>query len=426
MIIQNYPKLSKDGLKKIVLQILETGLAAAMPQKPLKKIIKRNKIIIGKKIIRLSKYENVYVVAFGKAADLMTMVVNSLTSIKGGFIVIPQSSKSVIKNAKFRIFQSGHPIPNQASMRAAKTILKFIQTRKKNEFVIFLVSGGASSLLSLPQGITLKDKIQITTQLLPSGLTIQELNCVRKHLSKIKGGALIKDMQCDGISLVMSDVMGDDLFSIASGTTYYDNTKFEDALKIIKKHGLQLKIPTRVLDRLQAGSLGKLTENPRKSKIKNHIILSNCNCLKAMTKKANQLGFSTQSVSISGDVKDAARKLASLVPKRKNSCLIFGGETTVRVTGMGKGGRNQELVLRILNKIQKTKQNLIVASIGTDGIDGNTKYAGAIAENVFIKPDEIKLYLKKNDSSSFFRKHGGRIKTGYTHTNLMDIGLIVN
>ena len=425
LIIQNYSKLANTQKKKTALKILEAGLRAAMPENSLKRFVKSKKIKIGKNVINLSKYDNIYLVAFGKAADSMAKTVNSIINIKRGFIVIPKGSKPVIKNKKFRVFRSGHPVPNQTSLLAAKTILKFLQKRKKKDYVIFLVSGGTSSLLALPDEISLSDKIQVTNQLLQSGATIQELNCVRKHLSKIKGGKLIENMQCDGASLVMSDVIDDDLSSIASGTTYYDNTTFSNAQKIIKKYNLQRKLPKKVLNRLRYGSLGKISETPKKPKIKHQIIASNHICIKAMSKKSKQLGKTVRTITLSGDVKYAASRLFSLLPKKENACVIFGGETTVHVMGKGKGGRNQELVLHILKKMKKTKQNFVAASLGTDGIDGNTKYAGAIIENIITTQNEINSYLKKNDSSSFFQKHRGLIKTGHTHTNLMDIGLIL-
>src|SRR3990170_1137866 len=257
MIIQNYSDLAKDRGKINALKILTAGLESAMPKN---------------------------------------------------------------KNHRFQIFQAGHPTPDKTSVRAARYILKFLHQRNKDELVIFLVSGGSSALLALPDGITLNDKIRFTKELLVSGATIQELNCVRKHLSKIKGGRLIEGMKCDAVSLVISDVMGDDLSSIASGTTYFDKTKFADALKILKKP--------------------------------HHIVLTNRDCLQAMQKKSKQLGVSFKTISISGDIAKATSKLVSLIPKKKNSCIIFGGETTVKVKGSGKGGRNQELVLRILEKIQ--------------------------------------------------------------------------
>jgi hydroxypyruvate reductase len=426
MIIQNYKELATNFRKKRALDILEEGLQAAKPEKFLKKIVKPNKIVIGKKSLKLSKFENVYLVSFGKAADSMASTINSLLRIKRGIIVIPQGTKSQIKHKKFQIFSAGHPIPNNASLKAAKTIMQFLHKRKKGEFVIFLVSGGGSSLLSLPSKITFNEKTQVTKQLLKSGATIHEFNCVRKHLSLIKGGMMIANLACDCIALVMSDVGNNDLSSISSGCTYYDKTTFKDAQKVIKKYNLKKKVPKNVLKRLHEGSIGMINETPKKSRIKNQIIATNKDCLKEMVKKAKQLGYNPKIVNISGDVNAAAKKLVKLIPKRKNSCIILGGETTVRVTGKGKGGRNQELVLRIFKNIQKTKQDLVISTLGTDGIDGNTKHAGAIIENFSLSNNKINNYLKQNDSNSFFKKYGGLIKTGPTHTNLMDIGIILN
>jgi len=425
MIIQNYSALKKDSNFSKVLQILIAGLDSAMPQKELGKILNSKQIRIGRKLIKLKNYDSIYLVAFGKAANSMAKAVSSNVKIKKGIVVVPKGTKSIIKNKKFKIFKAGHPTPDKTSVQAAKSILKFLTKRNKDELVIFLVSGGSSALLALPDGITLNDKVNVTKQLLVSGATIQELNCVRKHLSQIKGGRLVQGIHCEAVSLIMSDVLGDELSSIASGITYYDNTKFANALKIIKKYRLQNKISKSVLDRLRLGTSGKIPETPKKSKIPHQIILTNNDCIKSMKNKSKQLGISFKTLIISGDVAKAASKLVLNIPKKKNSCIIFGGETTVKVTGNGKGGRNQELMLRILEKTQKTKQDVIIAALGTDGIDGNTKYAGAITKNITVKQKEIESYLNKNNSNSFFKKYGGLIKTGYTHTNLMDIGLIL-
>ncbi|MEE9241579.1 MAG: glycerate-2-kinase family protein, partial [Nitrosopumilaceae archaeon] len=196
--------------------ILEAGLDAAKPKISIEKFVK------GK--IKLKQYQNVYLVAFGKAADSMTKAVDSITKIKGGIIVMPKGSRSLVTSKKFQIFKAGHPLPDQISIRAAKTALQFVESRSKNDFIIFLVSGGSSALMIFPNGINLNEKISLTKQLLKSGATIQEINCIRKHLSKVKGGRLVQNMKCGAIALVMSDVLGDDLSSIASGMTYYDKT----------------------------------------------------------------------------------------------------------------------------------------------------------------------------------------------------------
>ena len=415
MIIKNFNKLSKNQKKKTALLILEAGLDAAKPKISIEKFVK------GK--IKLKQYQNVYLVAFGKAADSMTKAVDSITKIKGGIIVMPKGSRSLVTSKKFQIFKAGHPLPDQTSVRAAKTALQFVESRSKNDFIIFLVSGGSSALMSFPNGINLNEKISLTKQLLKSGATIQEINCIRKHLSKVKGGRLVQNMKCGAIALVMSDVLGDDLSSIASGMTYCDKTTFKDALKIIKKYNLGTKIPKKVQTILKKGVSKKIPETPKRSKFKHVIIANNSQCLESMKKISKKFKISTKSITISGDVKQVATNLARLAPKKKKSVLIFGGEPTVIVKGKGKGGRNQEFVLRLIAKLQNSKRNYIIASIGTDGIDGNTKYAGAISEN--ITKTSVKSYLKKNNSNSYFKKHGGLINTGYTHTNLLDVGVIL-
>ena len=425
MLIQNYSTLAKDPSIVKVLRILDTGLQSAMPQEALKNFFKSRIININGKRIDLSKYDSIYVVSFGKAANSMTKTVNSVLKIKKGIIVVPKGTHSIIKNKKFQIFKSGHPLPNKTSVRASKSILNFLKQRNAQELVIFLVSGGSSALLALPDGISLDEKIKLTKQLLASGATIQEMNCVRKHLSQIKGGRLVKGIKCDAISLVRSDVLGNDLSSIASGITYFDKTKFSTALKIIKKYKLENKISKSVIQRINQGYEGKIPETPKKTKIPHKIILSNSNCIQTMENKSKQLGFTYKIISISGDVEKAANKIISNIKNKKNYCIIFGGETTVQVKGKGNGGRNQELVLRILLKTQKLKHEIIISSLGTDGIDGNTKYAGVITKNIKVNPQEIKSYLNANDSNSFFKKYGGLIKTGYTQTNLMDIGLVL-
>jgi glycerate 2-kinase len=426
MIIHNVSKINKGSKHSKALAILNSGLESAMPQKKLYKIINKNEIKLGEtKKIYLKNYNSIYLIAFGKAADSMAKAVCQKLKIKKGVVVIPKGTQSLIKNKKIKLFKSGHPLPDKTSVSSAKYIRKFLEKRTKCELVIFLVSGGSSALLAWPDGISLTDKVKVTQTLLNSGATIQEMNCVRKHLSKIKGGKLVEGINCDSVSLIVSDVLGDDLSSIASGTTYFDNTKFSQALKIIKKYNLQKKIPKSIVRQLKLGLRGNIKETPKKTKIPHHIILSNHHCVEAMQKKSRHLGISSKSLIISGDVCKAANKLVSIIKKKKNFCLIFGGETTVKVIGEGKGGRNQELVLHILNKVQKIKKEIIISSVGTDGIDGNTKSAGVITKNFIVSQKEIKSYLKNNDSNSFFKKYGGLINTGYTHTNLMDVGLIL-
>jgi len=425
MIIQNFKDLATSDKKKDCLEILEAGLQAANPENIIPKYVTPNEIKIGNKSINIEKYSNIYSVAFGKAGDTMTRALNAIIPIKSGIVVIPKGSKSRIKGKKFQIFNSRHPKPDQTSVKAAKEVMKFVQNKRSDELIIFLVSGGGSSLLAMPNEITLDDKIHVTTVLLKSGATIQEFNCIRKHLSKIKGGKLVENMKCQGVGLIMSDVEGDDLSSIASGTTYIDDTTYADALKIIEKYKIKWKMPDEVLQTLENGKIKENLETPKKAKIENYIIANNNDCLEAMQRKAKEIGYEVCIMQVFGDIKAAVTKILENISENQKTCLIFGGETTVRVLGKGMGGRNQELVLRILKNTQKSKK-IVIASIGTDGIDGNSVFAGAITENVKIDLDVMKEFLKNSDSGRFFQKQKGNIVTDFTHTNLMDIGVILN
>jgi len=424
MIIQNYEDLATSEKKRDCLEILEAGLKAADPENILVKFVTPEEIKINGKILRLEEFSSIHTVAFGKAGDSMTRALNEIISIKSGIIVIPKGSKSKIKGKKFQIFNSGHPQPDQTSIKAAKEVVKFLQNRREKELVIFLVSGGGSSLLAIPDDITLEDKIYVSNLMLKSGATIQEFNCIRKHLSKIKGGKLVENMKCHGIGLVMSDVEGDDLSSIASGTTYMDNTTFLDALNIINKYKLKSKIPLEIQQRFEDGFKGKIPETLKKAKIENYIIANNKDCLKAMESKANELNYKVKTIQVFGNIKDATRTIMDNISEEQKSCLIFGGETTVEVIGKGSGGRNHELVLRILKNSQNLKK-LVISSIDTDGIDGTTFFAGAITDNLKIDESVIKEFLKNSDSGRFFEKQKSSIRTNFTHTNLMDIGVIL-
>jgi glycerate 2-kinase len=423
MIIQNFEELATTDKKKECLEILEAGLQAANPENIISKYVTPNEIKINGKVVNVEKYSSIYSVAFGKAGDSMTRALNAIIPVKSGIIVIPKGSKSRMRGKKFQIFNSRHPEPDQTSVKAAKEVMKFVQNKRSDELIIFLVSGGGSSLLAMPDDITLEDKVHVTNVLLKSGATIQEFNCIRKHLSKIKGGKMVENMKCHGVSLVMSDVEGDDLSSIASGTTYMDDTTYADALEILNKYKIRWKMPQEVLDLLEKGK-NESMETPKKAKIENFVIASNKDCLEAMKEKAEKIGYKVNTMEIFGDIKEAVTKILEKISEDEKTCIIFGGETTVKVLGKGMGGRNQELVLRLLKNTQKSKK-IVIASMGTDGIDGNSVFAGAITENVKVDLNTMKEFLKNSDSGRFFQKQKGSIVTDFTHTNLMDIGVIL-
>lgn len=480
--------IASDSRREDCLRIIESGMNAANPASFVSAYLKYDVICTSDKnvITNLDKYSTIHTVAFGKASDTMTQAANSILKdrLTSGIIILPKGVKSVIKGKKFRIFNARHPIPDQTSVKAAKESIKFLQARRDCELVIFLISGGGSSLCALPDGVTLGEKIHVTNLLLKSGATIQEMNLVRKCLSGVKGGKLAKYLKCDGIGLLMSDVQtdsddkNDEISNIASGPTVtsnvikndmksYDNEnkQYQDALNILEKYKLTKKSGHTVIDILrqkaqhknkwptdanasQNTTTVKHTDDSQKYNnhmIGNYIVARNSDCINKMIETGKKLGYSVADVSpihISGDIKKAADIIYAAILQNENKCIIFGGESTVKVLGDGKGGRNQELVLRLLKKTQKIKYydqkkkcNIIIASAGTDGVDGNSIYAGAMTCNDQTDIDSINDAIKKSDSCGFFEKrrknkNGGvippsHIRTGPTHTNLMDIGLIL-
>ncbi|MGH2613107.1 MAG: DUF4147 domain-containing protein [Rhabdochlamydiaceae bacterium] len=334
MIIKNFKQIATTANKKLALSIVERGISGALPNFSLEKIVHQNFLQVGRKKISLEGYGHIYTIAIGKSADLMTSVVDSLTRVHGGMIVMPDTTRSMVWKKKFAVVRSSHPVPTVKSIIAAKKITKFLKSLEATDYVIFLISGGASSLVSLPDGVSLKDKQLVTRLLLRSGANIREINCVRKHLSKVKGGRLVEFLGCNAVSLVMSDVVGDDLSVIASGITYCDKSTFCYAKKILIKYHLKKMIPKPVWARIILGTKGIIPETPKKPKIQNYIIHTNRNCVDLMKTRAQKLGFATKAIySIEGNVDDAASEISRHVQNSQNYCLVFGGETTVTVKG---------------------------------------------------------------------------------------------
>ncbi len=422
--IKNSSKLTLNRNSRKALSILDEGLSASNSSQPLKKYVLQNKIKLSNSTIDLKKFDNVFLVALGKSAGIMTEFVSKKINFNKGLVIVPSHVKPKLKKSIFKIITAGHPIPNHSSLKSGKNLVSFLNQTGKNDFVLFLISGGGSALSVLPNSISLREKILVNQLLIRSGANINEIACIRKHLSLIKGGQLVKKMNCKGVSLLVSDVIGDDVGSISSGITYCDHSTFSDALKIVKKYSLQKNLPPSVITVFNSGQRGKIPETPKKPIIKNIIILNNSACLSKMKTKSISMNLKTQVISnITGNLNQVTKLLTSKAVNSKSNCIIFGGEPTVTVTGTGNGGRNQELVLRLYEKLKNKKTNFTIASIGTDGIDGNTKFAGSIFSTEF--QHDGMPYLKNNDSSSFFKKYGGLIQTGLTQNNVNDIGVIL-
>ena len=422
--IKNPSKLPLNHNSRDILKILNEGIIASSPSQHLKKYISKNKIQFSTSKIDLKKFNNIFLIAVGKSAGTMAEYVSQKIKFNHGIVVVPKEVTPKLNKKIFEIINAGHPLPNRNSLKAGKNLVEFLNKTQKNDFVLFLISGGGSALSVYPNSISLRDKILVNEELIRSGANINEIACVRKHLSLIKGGRLTQNMNCKGISFVVSDVIGDDITSISSGMTSYDKSTFTDALKILKKFSLQHKLPNSTLSILKSGVNGNIPETPKKAIIKNTIILNNSICLLKMKDKSKKLGYKTQLISnITGNLDQVTQMIASKAITSKNNCIIFGGEPTVNVTGNGKGGRNQELVLRLYEKLKHKKPDFTFASIGTDGIDGNTKFAGSIFSTKHNY--DGRSYLNNNVSSSFFKKFGGLIKTGITQNNVNDIGVII-
>ena len=421
--IKKPSKLTVNPDLQAVLSILNEGLMESRPSLHLKKYIQKNQISFSTSKIDLKKFDQKFLVAIGKSAGTMAEHVSKKINFNKGLVIVPKGVKPILKQS-IQIINSGHPIPNANSLKAGKRLISFLSKTRKPDFVLFLISGGGSALSVLPDSISLRDKILVNQILIRSGADINEIACIRKHLSLIKGGRLIQKMNCTGISFLVSDVIGNDISSISSGITYCDKSTFSDSLKILKKFSLQKKVPKSAMKVLKSGLKGEIPETPKKPLIKNIIILNNATCLSKMKAKSKTLGFKASVISnLMGNLDQVTTMIVSAAINSKNNCIIFGGEPTVSVTGNGKGGRNQELVLRLYEKLKNQKYNFTIASIGTDGIDGNTKFAGSIFSTK--NNHDGRKYLKNNDSSSFFKKFGGLIKIGITQNNVNDIGVIL-
>jgi len=359
---------------------------------------------------------------------------------------------------EWRFYFSGHPVPTAASVEAGEHALALARGTAPDDHLLVLLSGGASALLAAPaDGLTLDDKMKATRALLGAGAAIHELNGVRKHLSAIKGGRLAAAAMCQVTTLAISDVISpvdDDPSVIGSGPTVPDASTFGDALAVIDRLGVRGAMPAAVLDVLEAGAAGDRDESPkpgdpRLTRASYHVIAGRRDAMAAARAEAERLGFTTFVVddAISGEARDAAPRLLARADalvrdgvRRGPCCVIASGETTVRVTGSGRGGRNQEFALALVERLAAPAgagsavggaPYVIAASIGTDGIDGPTDAAGGMVDSTTLQRareagiGEPAAFLANNDAYHFLDAAGGLIKTGPTNTNVGDLQILV-
>src|SRR3989454_2539630 len=438
-----------DKLHRDVLTAMDAALAAADPARIIRKHLRLNGPILraDKLWFLLRDYRRIFVIGGGKASGYMADEVEKLLGkwVTRGLVVIPDYLGSPPRGRRIRYRPATHPIPTRKGMEAVLAMLRLVENVSRDDMVIVLLSGGGSALMPLPiEGISLNDEARVTSLLLKSGASIEEVNTVRKHLSQIKGGRLAARLYpATVLTLIISDVVGDKIDAIASGPTAPDPWTYRDAEQVLKKYDLWSQIPTNARRVITEGLSGSIPDTPKKeSKAFKHVhnlIIGNgrASCLAAAAAMA-KAGYRTQvlSIQITGEAREAGRIFGSIardirdnsLPLAPPTALVAGGETTVTVRGKGKGGRNQELVLAAAGELRGSDAG-IVGFVGTDGIEGQTHAAGALADGttvmrglkVGMDPED---YLGNNDSYHYFSKLKGLVITGPTGTNVNDITIL--
>ena len=440
--------LSLTQLRRDARRIFDAGLTAANPYEAVKRHVTRkgDTLTVAGAPHDLGSYRNVYVVGAGKATAKMAGAVEELLGgrISRGIVVVKYGHNLPLSLVE--IIEAGHPLPDEAGVAGTTRIIDLLRRATEDDLVVFLVSGGGSALLPCPvDPITLDDKIRTTQTLLNCGATIHEVNAVRKHISKIKGGRLARlAYPATLVSLILSDVVGDDLDVIASGPTVPDASSFADCLRVIAGYELEEKIPPRVRAFLDAGARGEVEETPKAGdpifkNVRNVIVGNNRMALEAARLKAEDLGYHALLLSscMEGEAKVVAAVHAAIAreiiatdnPVRRPACVLSGGETTVTLRGTGVGGRNQEFALAAAASIDGAER-VVILSGGTDGTDGLTDAAGAIVDGTTLQRGRNQCldavdFLRRNDSYAFLRAAGDLLVTGPTFTNVMDLRLVI-
>ena len=397
----------------------------------------------------VSTYGRLYLVGMGKAALAMAAVMEETLrdAIVEGMVVVPRGYADSLPDRftyprLVEVIEGGHPVPDHESVRAARRALELAGQCDEDDLLIVLISGGGSALCADYAGeITLDDAATAHRLLLASGADIRRINAVRKHVSRIGGGRLAAAAAPgDVVSLVISDVVGDDLSVIASGPTVGDPTTFEDARQVMDAAGIWSQMPLSVRQVIDDGLAGRSKEtlkpdDERLRRVANWLVGSNAVALEAAREEAARRGYDTPilGAAVTGEAREVGRDLVAFAiesPDDRPKCVLAGGETTVTLRGTGRGGRNQEAALAAAVAMDGAEVDIVFLSGGTDGIDGPTDAAGAWATPATVgagrrKGLDAQAHLANNDSYAFFRDVGGHLKTGPTHTNVMDLQIIL-
>lgn len=430
-----------------MLPILSAALAAVDPVTAVKRHMSLvgDELRIGERTYDLGQYRDIYVIGGGKAGGSMAKATEEILDDRLTVGVINTKYGYLAETEIVRINEAGHPIPDAAGVQGAKEMASLAARASDGDLVICLISGGGSALMTLPvEGITLADIEVLTASLLRCGATINEINAIRKHLSQIKGGNLSRlAYPAEVVSLILSDVVGNPLDVIASGPTVPDSSSYAQAYNVIERYGILHEVPASIVQHLRTGKEGIVPETPREddeafAKTYNLIIASNEVAAQAAMAKAQEIGFNTALLStfVEGEAREVAHVFSAIAkeiahsghPVSRPACVVAGGETTVTIRGEGKGGRNQELTLAAAVQIDGLDEATIIA-LATDGTDGPTDAAGAIADGyTLVRAREKDLsasdYLANNDSYHFFEALGDLIITGPTNTNVNDLTFV--
>lgn len=450
-LIRNGKTLLDRKARTLCLEALEEGLRAVDPRRCVGRSLRvqKQRVVADRFSVHVPKHRRIVVVAVGKASvPMMSAAVNILRRFPvQGILVTPKNGRPVKLDESVQVFRASHPIPDAVGVAASSRILEVTRSLKRQDLLLCLISGGGSSLLPAPvEGVTLRDKQLLTQQLLRSDASIHEINIVRRHISRLKGGGLVRECPYARIiTLLISDVPDNHLPDIGSGPTCADPTSYSDAIDVLRTHGLWRDAPYTIRSHLLKGVNGSVQEtlkptDKRFQRVRNIVIADNRSACLAARNRLTTRGLRASILTSSVDMRaeDLGRFMASVArelrreapPRMSRSAVIVGGETKVKVTGRGIGGRNQQLALSAVSEISNLS-GVSIAAFGTDGIDGNSKAAGAIIDgktaaralNKGLDPVE---FILKNDSYEFFRKLNDNLFTGPTETNVGDLYVLVS
>jgi len=435
-------------LRQSARAIFDAAVRAVDPAEAIRRHLVRqgDRLTVGGEAVDLQRVRRIVVVGLGKAGAPMAAAVEEILGDRIDAGVVVTKYGHVQPTRTIRLHEAGHPVPDDAGIAGAQAVLDQVHGLGPDDLVLVLISGGGSALTPAPvAGITLAEKQALTKSLLACGADIREMNALRKHISRIKGGQLARAAAPSRVfTLILSDIVGDPLDAIASGPTVPDPRTYADALAILDKYHIRQEIPASIRTHLEAGAAGRIPETPKPddslfSRVRSVMVASNIQALEAAKAEAARRGFQAMVLSsfIEGETREIARMHAALAlevrasgnPLKPPVCIITGGETTVTLKGKGKGGRNQEFALAAALDIAGLPDTVIL-SAGTDGTDGPTDAAGALADGATVSRAvglglAPRAALDGNDAYPFFQRLGDLVMTGPTRTNVMDVRLVL-